>query len=132
VVVDTKFCAASYPAWHSLPEDTPEPLTEDPSPTKPTQRSPGPENEAKSLQKGKAIIKRASSTTSAAKTNHIDKKGKVEWLGRAGPVTGVLRKVQKQELGTVAEVEKEVEHEAKSPRSCCMEEARQKERIVQW
>jgi len=49
----------------------------------------------------------------------------------------VLRKVQKQELGTVAEVKKEVEHEAgtrlalKSSRSCCVKEARPKERVVQ-
>jgi hypothetical protein len=67
------------------------------------------------LQNGKAIVKRTLSTTSAAKTNHIDKKGKVMRLlelERTGPVTRVLRMVQKQELGTVAEVEKEIEHES--------------------
>jgi hypothetical protein len=98
-----------------LPEDTPKPLTEEPSPTEPTpQRSPAPENEAKPLQKDKTIIKRTLSTNSAAKTKHIDKKGKVERLpelGRAGPITRALRKAQQQELGTV-EVKKEVEREA--------------------
>jgi hypothetical protein len=52
------------------------------------------------LQNGKAIIKRNISTTKAAKTSHIDKKGKVERLselGRAGSVTRALRKAQKQE-----------------------------------
>jgi len=54
---------------------TPQSLSEEPSPTKPTpQRSPAHENEAKPLQKGKAIIKRTLSTTS-------DKKDRAEAAG---------------------------------------------------
>jgi len=88
---------ASWPEAHYSPEDVPEPRGK-----AFTHQiwSPAPDSEAKPLQKGKAIIKRNIFTTKAAKTSHIDKKGKVERLselGRAGTVTRALRKARKWE-----------------------------------